>query len=187
MSEEIRTFIAVELPAEVREALASLRQELAGREDQVKWVKPENVHLTLKFLGNIPEHRLTPLREGTAEAAAGFTSFEMSLTELGAFPNARRARVIWVGIDEGRERLSALAERLEASLGERGFEREARRFKAHVTLGRARGRGGGTDVSGALAAVRFDVQRCVVEGLTIMRSDLTPEGPIYTSLDRIML
>ncbi|KPK65203.1 hypothetical protein AMJ82_12455 [candidate division TA06 bacterium SM23_40] len=187
MSEGIRTFIAVELPSEVRDTLGSLQQELGDAHGQVRWVAPHNIHLTLKFLGNIPEERVSPLREGTEEAAAGYAPFGMSLMDLGAFPGPRRARVIWVGLDQGRELLGALAERLEASLADRGFDRESRRFKPHVTIGRIKGRGRGVDMSEPLAKVTFDVQTCVVDGLTIMRSDLTPHGPIYTPLHRVLL
>ncbi len=136
----MRAFVAVFPPPEVREALLGAAHELpvAGA---VRWIRPENVHLTLKFLGDIPNGELLD-RVGVAlEAVCGrHEPFEAGTSAFGAFPSTGRARILWAGIDEGSDRLRALAEDVETSLEPLGFGREDRAYTPHLTLGRARTR-----------------------------------------------
>jgi RNA 2',3'-cyclic 3'-phosphodiesterase len=135
----VRTFVAVFPPPAVRRALsdAALELPVAG---EVRWVRPENVHLTLKFLGDVPEDDLGRIAEALEQVSLRHGPFEAELSGFGAFPSARSARILWAGIGEGSEALRSLARDVDASLEPLGFEREDRAYVPHLTLGRARGR-----------------------------------------------
>jgi 2'-5' RNA ligase len=136
----VRTFVAVFPPPEVREALVGAARELPVV-GAVRWIRPENVHLTLKFLGDITEEELLDPVAGALEVVCRrHEPFEAEPGAFGAFPSAGRARILWAGIDEGSDRLRALAEDVETSLEPLGFEREDRTYTPHLTLGRARAR-----------------------------------------------
>ncbi len=136
----VRTFVAVFPPPGVREALAGAARELPVV-GPIRWVRPENVHLTLKFLGDVSKVDLLDRVAGALEAVCGrHEPFEVEPSTFGAFPSAGRARILWAGFDEGSDRLRALAEDVEASMEPLGFEREDRTYMPHLTLGRARAR-----------------------------------------------
>ena len=135
----MRAFVAIFPPPEVREALSAGARGLRIAGD-VRWVRPENVHLTLKFLGDVPEQDLDRLAEALEPVRARHEPFLAVPSGFGAFPSARRARIVWAGIGEGSERLRALARDVEDSLEPLGFERERRDYVPHLTLGRARSR-----------------------------------------------
>ena len=128
--------MAVTPPPEVRqEALRKARS--LRRRDRIRWLPPENLHLTLKFLGETPEPEISGLRGALAAVCGRHRAFDLDLRGAGAFPSARRARVLWVGVGEGSERLRTLAGDFEDALESLGFEREKRPFHPHVTVGRA--------------------------------------------------
>jgi RNA 2',3'-cyclic 3'-phosphodiesterase len=135
----VRTFVAVFPPPEVREALIGAARELPVT-GKVRWVRPANVHLTLKFLGEVSEDALVRVAEALEPVRLRHHPFEVEFSGFGAFPSARRARILWAGISEGSDRLRALARDVEVSLESLGFEREDRAYVPHLTLGRARGR-----------------------------------------------
>ena len=136
----MRAFVAVFPPPEVREALLGAARELPVV-GAVRWIRPENVHMTLKFLGDVPKEELLDRVAVTLEMICGrHEPFEAEPSAFGAFPSARRARILWAGIDEGSDRLRALAEDVEATLEPLGFEREDRAYTPHLTLGRSRAR-----------------------------------------------
>jgi RNA 2',3'-cyclic 3'-phosphodiesterase len=135
----VRTFVAVFPPPEVRKALVGAARELPVV-GEVRWVRPENVHLTLKFLGDVLEDLPGRVAEVLEPVRERHKPFEAEPAGFGAFPSARRARILWAGIGEGSEPLRALAEDVEASLEPLGFEREDRVYMPHLTLGRARRR-----------------------------------------------
>jgi 2'-5' RNA ligase len=135
----VRIFVAVFPPPEIRRALVGAARELPVV-GEVRWARPENVHLTLKFLGDVPEDDLDRVAEALEPVRLRHESFEAELSGFGAFPSARRARILWAGIGEGSEPLRDLARDVEASLEPLGFEREDRAYMPHLTLGRARGR-----------------------------------------------
>ena len=135
----VRAFVAVFPPPEVRETLVRAARKLpVGGE--VRWVRPANVHLTLKFLGDVAEADLSRVGAVLEAIRGRHEPFEVAFSGFGAFPSGRRARILWAGIGEGSERLRALARDVELSLEPLGFEREARPYTPHLTLGRARGR-----------------------------------------------
>ena len=191
-SEEIRSFIAIELPEEAKEGLARLRKELERDEHKfVKWVDPGGIHLTLKFLGNIPSKRVTEITEAIKEAAQGISPFNLEISGLGAFPSIRQARVLWVGISGEVDKLSRLQKNIDSALAALGFAKEERPFVPHLTLARIREgaspperRSFGELVGSTTFEDKYHVE---VEAIRLMRSQLTPAGAIYTCLSAVGL
>jgi len=132
----MRAFIAIELSPEIKKALARLVKDLQKEGIQGRWVPPNNIHLTLRFLGNIQDEHVGDIERLMEEAAKGFHPFTVSLEGLGAFPHAARPRVLWVGVVEGKDPLSRLQERLERGLASMGFPPEEKAFKPHLTVAR---------------------------------------------------
>ena len=190
--EQIRSFIAIELPEEAKEGLARLRKELEGDEHRfVKWVDPGGIHLTLKFLGNISSKRLTEITEVIGEAARATSPFHLEISGLGAFPSLRQARVFWVGIGGELDKLSRLQQNIDSALAALGFAKEERSFVPHLTLARIRQgasplerRSFGELVGSTIFEDKYHMK---VEAISLMRSQLTPAGAIYTCLSVIGL
>ena len=190
--EQIRSFIAIELPEEAKEGLARLRKELDRDEHKfVKWVDPGGIHLTLKFLGNIPSKRITEITEAIKEAAQGISPFHLEISGLGAFPSLRQARVLWVGIGGEVDELSRLQQNIDSALAALGFAKEERSFVPHLTLARIRQgaspperRSFGELVGSTIFEDKYHVE---VEAINLMRSQLTPAGAIYTCLSAVGL
>jgi 2'-5' RNA ligase len=182
----IRSFIAIELPDEIRQALAHVQGQLRRSVDGVRWVQPGSIHLTLKFLGSIPAEQIQPIAAAAMEVVQSESPLSVGVNGLGAFPNARRPRVIWVGIEGDVERLGRLQIRLEEALEPLGFTREGRAFRPHLTLGRIKDPRRPPDLTRALADVTvptcnsFDVREILV-----YKSDLRPTGAIYTKLQHL--
>ena len=183
----IRSFVAVELDADIRSilarAIARLRAEESG--GLVRWVDPEAIHLTLKFLGDVEEARLDVLCRALDRVAAAHTPLQLPLGDLGCFPNPRRARVFWVGVGDPNKRLEALVQNVEDALARVGYEREPRPFAAHLTLGRVRRDAPPTRVAPLASESLLDLTRgqtIDVEGISLMRSDLQPSGALYSQL-----
>ena len=134
----MRAFIAVELPDEVKKELASIQQELERASADVKWVKTENIHLTLKFLGNVDDDKIEKIKALLDKIASSHEKFEATLFKVGAFPKLEYPRVIWVGIDKGCNLAEEIAFKIENECERIGFAKENRPFSAHLTLGRVR-------------------------------------------------
>jgi 2'-5' RNA ligase len=191
-SEEIRSFIAIELPEEAKRGLARLRKELDRDGHKfVKWVDPGGIHLTLKFLGNIPSKRVTEITEAIERAAQGISPFHLEISGLGAFPNLKQARVFWVGINGELDKLSKLQQNIDSALAALGFAKEDRPFVPHLTLARIREgaspperRSFGELVGSTIFEDKYSV---AVEAISLMRSQLTPAGAIYTCLSVVGL
>jgi 2'-5' RNA ligase len=179
--------VAVLLPDAVRARVAAVAADLRQVPAAVSWVRPENLHLTLRFLGSVDEAALAGIREALEEAAVGTASFMIRLGGLGGFPSPRAPRVVWVGVEAGAEALAALHARLEAALQARGILREGRPFHAHVTLGRARDPRGAPPLAGALAGGAPGLGEVVVEAVCLMRSELDPAGARHSVLARVAL
>jgi 2'-5' RNA ligase len=189
-AEPIRCFIAVQLPADLRAALARLEQGERSSGDGWKWVKPDLLHITLRFLGEISPKEVENARVALREAAAQLAAFEFSVEGLGVFPSPQRARVLWAGVDAGREKLVDLAERISQALSARGFPPEDRPFTPHLTLARARERLPAATVARLGALLQRPVEpigHCPVGQVDLMQSVLGPKGPTYTSLDAVPL
>jgi 2'-5' RNA ligase len=174
----MRIFLAVFPSTEVRDAAFGVIERLRRPGDGVAWVKHENLHYTLRFLGEQDEDGVTRATQAAHEAAAAQASFAARLGELGGFPSMRAARVLWLGLSEGAEALVALAQRLERGLVTRGFESAGRPFSAHLTIGRIRE--GGADWSARLAAgAATPAPAFTVDRLSVVQSTLARGGSIY--------
>jgi len=176
----MRLFLAVFPPAGVQAAAHAVIESLRAPDDGVSWVKRENLHVTLRFLGEVDEDGARRAAESATEAAASAPAFAAALGSPGAFPSARRARVLWLGLDEGAERLVALARALDVALRRRGFGIAGPPFSPHLTLGRVRRPS--RDWTGALGiSTRFDgaVARFTVNRVSVIESTLSPRGSIY--------
>ncbi len=190
--EQIRSFVAIELPEEAKKGLASLRRELERDEHRfVKWVDPGGIHLTLKFLGNIPSKRVTETTEAMKKAAQGLSPFFLEISGLGAFPSLKQVRVVWVGVGGELDKLSTLQQNIDSALAALGFAREERSFVPHLTVARVR-EGASTSERGRfgelVGSATFEGKYHVeVEAIKLMRSQLTPAGAIYTCLSVVGL
>jgi 2'-5' RNA ligase len=174
----MRAFIAVNLPDEVKKEIAEATASLKKIDSGIKWVEPQNLHLTLKFLGWVEDMRLPEVVEITGKLTS--PSFKLKLAGVGCFPEGKSPRVLWVDIKEGAAELKALADRLEEDFSSAGFRAEEREFSPHLTIGRIKDKRGIDKVieeMGKLAGVGFG--ECVIQNIEIMKSTLSREGPIY--------
>jgi 2'-5' RNA ligase len=180
----IRTFIAVEISPEVLARAAELSAALRPAGADVKWVETHNLHLTVKFLGDVQDEQLADVIRAVQGAAAKVEPFELEVHGAGAFPNAGRPRTIWLGARDGSEAMADLAAAIEKALKPLGFSPEHRRFQPHLTIGRVREvRRGLKELSERLwQFADFAAGRTPVEEAIVFSSDLTPRGPIYQRL-----
>ena len=190
--EQVRSFIAIELPAELKEGLAQLEAQLKlGKPSAVKWVDPSGIHLTLKFLGNIAVDRISAITRAMEEATRELSPFQLKVTGLGVFPNLKRVQVAWVGIGGEVDKLGQLQQRIESSLASLGFTAETRRFTPHLTLARLRDQASPDErqrFGQLIASTKFEaVYTIKVDALNLMRSQLTREGAIYSRLSSVGL
>lgn len=191
--EQVRTFIAIELDEKIKVALAELQEQLKGKipPGSVRWVGPEGIHLTLKFLGNVPANRIEQVEQAISQACAGFPSFSFSIGGLGCFPDTRRPRVVWVGVQEDTGILKRLQKAIEDGMEKLGFPPEERGFQAHLTLGRTQRRASSADVRrlGQIVAETDigELGRMEARAVSLMRSDLKPTGAVYTRLAEVRL
>lgn len=180
-------FIAVELGPAVRRAVEEIQASLRAATTDVSWVRPENFHLTLKFLGATPAEKVGSVEQAVARAVSAVQPFEVELRGVGAFPNPSRARVVWVGLAPERP-LVQLAGRIEDELAALGFAREARPFAAHVTMGRRREPRRNEALQQKLGELAgAGGARAGVTEAVLMLSQLRPSGPIYTPVGRYPL
>ncbi len=184
----IRAFVAIELPEDVKGALEAIMRQLRDRltNPDIKWVAPQSLHLTLKFLGQVPTARIEDVQGRLANMCAMASPMQFEVKALGAFPSTGSPRVIWVGLGGDIARLTSLAGHIDATLSELGFQRETRPFTPHLTIARIR-----QGITGRTrAAIRTALSETeVTEGirfqattLTLMRSQLLPGGAVYSRL-----
>ncbi len=183
----MRTFITIEIPEQIKTALASLQNHLRQAKADINWTKPENLHLTLIFLGEIEESRLAEIARACSDAATGVRSFTLRLSGSGVFPNVRQPRVLWAGLVGEIEMVARMRAALEESLEQLGFEREEKAFRPHLTIGRIKSNRKTSELVALadyyqLPDLSFDVREIV-----LMRSELHPAGARYTALARIEL
>lgn len=190
--QQIRSFIAIELPEEVKSGLHQLQAELklAGH-TFIRWVAPEAIHLTLKFLGNISPQKVAEITRVIEEASQGVISFQLKVGGLGAFPNLRQPRVLWLGIGGEVDKLVALQQRIDSGLAPLGFDQETRPFSPHLTLARLREgtspqdrRDFGELVMKTPLEFNYEV---TVNSLSLIRSQLLPGGAVYSCLAEVKL
>jgi len=143
--------------------------------------------LTLKFLGGVPSNKIAEIGRALRECLEGEEAFFFVLSGLGAFPSPSRPKVVWIGIEEGKERLRRIAQKIEAALEKIGFSKEKRGFSAHVTLSRIRREKKPKELEKKIESKDYSSHPIRVSRIALMKSDLTPEGPIYSKLDEVRL
>jgi len=184
----MRTFIAIELSEEIRNALAQIQSHLKYAGADIKWVEKNNVHLTLRFLGEIDEERCEKVKAALDQIAGEFKPFELNLKDIGAFPKIEFPRVIWVGLDKGAKESAEIAKRIDAELSKIGFQEETRPFAAHLTIGRVRSSKNKEALKEKITDYRLPVTKSeIISSMILFRSTLTPKGPIYTKLHEAKL
>jgi RNA 2',3'-cyclic 3'-phosphodiesterase len=193
----IRTFVAIELEASLRQALAQVQATLRSRLEKsvgsgarIHWVKPESIHLTLKFLGDVPEALVPKVQTALAGATGKHKRFAAEVRGLGVFPDIRTPHVLWVGMATHADELKQLAADVEAALGTIGFAPEAKPFSPHLTLARIKERS--RDIGRALSGegmltheIKFG--ELTVAAVSLMKSDLQRSGSVYTCLRAVPL
>lgn len=202
MAELIRTFIAIELEEAQHRALRDvqtrLKRELATAKTagssaarDVRWVAPDNIHLTLKFLGDVDAAIMPSLQQAIADACAGIAPFSLNIAGAGAFPNTRRPNVIWVGVGGEVDRATELAQRIDEACAALSFACEERPFSPHLTLGRVKRDARPSDrqfIGEMIANAQVDhLGELPVEHVSMMKSELHPSGSVYTRLAEIRL
>jgi 2'-5' RNA ligase len=189
VSDRIRAFVAVPVGEQVVGLVRGIEKRLKEVEADVKWVAPENVHVTMKFLGNMPAADAGSLARSLASELEGTEAFDVAVEGTGTFPPGRKApRVIWIGLGDGADRLAHTASRVEEVCFRAGFEREKRPFRAHLTIGRVRrGSPGLARLAEAVRETEYSPLKLRVDEVNLMRSELSPRGPSYTVLESIAL
>ncbi len=190
--EQVRSFIAIELPDELKLELSQLETQLKlGEPPWVKWVDPYGIHLTLKFLGNVAVNMLGDITGAMEEAVRGIPPFHLKVKELGVFPNLRRVQVAWVGISGEVDKLSQLQQRIESNLAPLGFTSESRPFAPHLTLARLRDQASLAErqkFGQLITSTRFESAHTIeVDAISLMRSQLTREGAVYSRISSVGL
>ena len=190
--DQIRSFIAIELPTELKKRVGVFQSSFKSFEfGFVKWVDPESMHLTLKFLGNQTEAKLETIRQVLNKCAMGYKPFTLSTGQTSCFPNYRKVRIFWLGLGGDLSTLIRLQEEIDKSLAHEGFPREDRPFTAHLTLARLRDECSPQDrleFARKIHDVSFEpCYQFSVGQVTLMKSTLTPRGPVYTRLSELKL
>ena len=189
--EQIRSFIAIGLPDDLTEKLGRLEDQLKSVEPlRVKWVNPESIHLTLKFLGNIDVDSTGQVTRAIEEAIRGIPPFSLTVKDLGVFPNQRRPQVAWVGLSGEVDELLRLQQGIEVNLGHLGFAPEPRAFAPHLTLARLEKQVSleerqrfGRLITGA----GFEAGTTEVRAVSLMKSELSRQGAVYTRISSVRL
>lgn len=183
----MRTFIAIELDKQNKDALSKIQEELKTTGADVKWVKPSDIHLTLKFLGEINEQKIDKISACLKTAASKTKPFPIILSGIGIFPSQKLPRVVWLGITEGKEALERLTYNIEDLLAGLKFPKEKRGFSPHFTLGRVKSRKNKEALLAKLGHTETDELRQEIKSVVLFKSTLTPAGPIYEVVGKFIL
>ena len=178
----MRTFIAIEIPKDIRKKVDNLIKEFKEKGLPIKWVKFENLHITLKFLGEVEEGRLNEITSALKEVSKGHSGFSINLEDLGCFPSNKNPRVLWIGVKQGKEEVVELARALEDCFIRLGFRAE-RRFHPHLTIGRIKK----FCLIDEIISMNFQSRPFLVDSFSLFKSTLRPEGPIYERLVELRL
>lgn len=182
----MRVFIAIDINEAVRKGLEELQQRLRKevelKKGAVKWVRPELVHLTLKFLGEVKDEQITEVCEAVKAASGGHGSFELDFQTVGFF-GGNSAKVVWVGVGQGAEELLQLQKDIERELARAGWPAEQRSFSGHLTVCRVRSKQAGLRLAELTEKYKdFSAGSTGVDSVNVYQSRLTPQGPVYTVL-----
>lgn len=183
----MRTFIAIDICDKAKKEVALLEEGLKKAHADVKWVKVENVHLTLKFLGEVAEEKIKDISGILDGIASEYSKFDITLSQIGAFPKLDYPRVVWVGIEGNSAALKEIAAKVDEGCTKIGFEKEKRPFSAHITLGRVRSPKNKRELKEAIVNLSITPLTSSVDELVLYQSVLTPQGPVYTKIHKSKL
>lgn len=184
----MRSFIAIKIPDEIKKNMVTIQEQLRKAKVEASWPRAEGMHLTLKFLGDVPETRITEIVNGLQTAAEGIGQFRLEVKGIGTFPNSQNPRVVWIGISGDIEKLTKLQGAVEDTMARIGLERDNRKFAAHLTLGRIKNIRSRDQWLAVLAELRdrslsgFDAT-----AICLMKSELKPAGAVYEEMGRVDL
>lgn len=184
--EYFRTFIALEITENIKELLAGVQQKIGSEIGGIKWGKPKSMHLTLKFLGLTPEDKIEDVSGVLENIAGGLSRFNVSVSGLGTFPSSNNPKVLWAGL-KADDSLYKLQKDIDNSLEPFGFVRGKRPFSPHLTIGRVRDGRVKKNLRAVFEQIRIEPGSFEAENVTFYKSDLMPEGPVYTVLKSIKL
>ena len=183
----MRLFIAIDVSDQIREALAQAEAHLKYASADVKWVAKENIHMTVKFLGEVPENKVEEVKASLDRVAKRHSAFDAKIKDLGAFPKIEYPRVIWAGLGEGEAGSKDIAKDVDEELSKMGFEKESRPFAAHLTIGRVRTPKNKDRLKDKMETCKLPALSCKIDGIILYQSTLTPQGSIYTKLHEAKL
>lgn len=185
---KIRSFIAIEIPEEIKKGLSGIQDVLKRTGAEVGWTKSEGIHLTLKFLGDVEEDRLEDIKKAIEVATEGISNFVLEAGGIGVFPNTKYPRVLWIGIKDRGDTLKNLHEAIERETGKLGFKHEDRTFSPHLTLGRVRSQKNREILIKSFEEFdKIELGAFDVREVSLMKSDLSPKGAVYTQLWKVSL
>lgn len=188
MSDTIRAFIAFELPENILSFIKNIQKDIKQFGFPVRWVKPDNVHLTLHFFGNIDKSDVEHIKVAVGDCVKCFSHINLCVKGIGVFPSITRPRVIWAGISGEIPLLLSLHNTLEQRLGEFGFKKEERPFQAHLTMGRFKDKvNNGKLIEAIRKYQNFDPEVFTAKEIILFKSDLKPQGAVYTELLNVPL
>ena len=179
----MRTFIAIDIPAKCRELIRERMCAWRSYKADIRWVDPDNLHITMKFLGDVPKDRLEPVLSVCKALAGAGRRFSLFISDTGVFPCAANPRVLWVGIKGDTDALSSLQRAIDSALEQKGLARqEARPFLPHLTTGRVRSRRGIAEFIGGYLKDGIESASFIIDEIVVYRSELTGNGPLYHPL-----
>lgn len=185
---KIRSFIAIEIPEGIKKGLFEIQEKLKKTGADVGWTRPEGIHLTLKFLGEVEEGRLIDVQKAVEQASKEFSPFVLEVSGIGIFPNTRSPRVLWIGIKDKRDDLKNLQEAIEREAERVGFKRENRSFTPHLTLGRVRSQKNRDALIKSMEEFdKIELGLLDVGEVSLIKSELSPKGAIYTQMWKVTL
>jgi 2'-5' RNA ligase len=188
MADSIRAFIAVELPQALTVDIQKLQDKLKKQRLHLRWVRPQNIHLTLKFLGNIDAKDVADITKSLGQAVQPHRAFALAPQGLGIFPNLKNPKVVWIGVSGDTAKLRELQRSIDDALHLLGFAKEKRPFRGHLTIGRVKERIDSRKIAETLKSCGlFTSDPFKVDRLALIKSDLRPQGPIYTRLENVLL
>jgi len=183
----IRTFIAIELPVEVKQVARRIQSQLGESIEGIRWVKQENIHLSVKFLGNVEENRINDIAAAVKNAVEDISVMNLKTGHLGIFPNEKRPRILWLGIEGEVREFIRMTKNCESELAKLGYERDARENKPHITVGRIRSSKKQKGLINILKDIPIESIEFRAGALNLMRSELNPNGAVYTNLKSVKL
>jgi RNA 2',3'-cyclic 3'-phosphodiesterase len=185
---DMRTFIAIEIPDEIKKEMAKVQDELKRSGADAGWTRPEGIHLTLKFLGEVPEAKIEEIKKALVQAAETTSRFRLKIAGAGTFPNPKNPRVVWLGVSGDIDKLSALQGSVEKSMMAMGFDREERAFSPHLTLARIKFLRPQYSWQKAIDSIKdIRLAEFDVDYVNLMKSDIKPSGAVYTEIGRVRL